>query len=175
LFDSSNRIESYKFEDSSCGWTGWMFVSNAFDASIYAMQMGDYAKYEGDKARDIIEDNFFSLEIEEDGNIYAEYALDGNIKNAYIEDGGDIILEYDYEQYREVVFNMESTDGVWPAPGTVITVKVNDSLSRQYTVLFYNKNEKYIECSYNDVTGIPQNGFIEFSAQRLRYTSFIVQ
>jgi hypothetical protein len=175
-FDASNRLESYKFEYDDGSWTGWMFVSNAFDASIYAMQMGDYAKYEGDKARDIIEENFFSLEIEEDGNIYATYALDGNIKDAYIEDDGDIILEYDYEQYREVVFHMENADGVWPAPGMVVKERTT---SKQYTVLYYNKNEMYIECSYNDVTGIPQDGFIEFnpgdSVHTLRYTSFVVQ
>jgi hypothetical protein len=99
-----------------------------------------------------------------------------NIKDAYIEDDGDIILEYDYEQYREVVFHMENADGVWPAPGMVVKERTT---SKQYTVLYYNKNEMYIECSYNDVTGIPQDGFIEFnpgdSVHTLRYTSFVVQ
>jgi len=54
-FDSSNRLESYKFEYDDGSWTGWMFVSNSFDASIYAMQMGDYAKYEGDKVSSTID------------------------------------------------------------------------------------------------------------------------
>lgn len=50
VLDSSNRLESYSFEYIDGSWTGWMFISNAYDASIYAMNMGDYAKAEADRA-----------------------------------------------------------------------------------------------------------------------------
>lgn len=92
-FDASNRLESYKFEDSSGGWTGWRFVANSYDASIYATKMGDYAKYEAQK-------NFFALDVEDDGDIVVTYSNgDGNIKDASINQNGDIILEYEYSTY----------------------------------------------------------------------------
>ena len=57
--------------------------------------MGDYAKYEGDR-------DFFALDVEDDGDIVVTYSKngDGNIKDAYIEQNGDIILEYENSTYR---------------------------------------------------------------------------
>jgi hypothetical protein len=178
-FDASNRLESYKFEDSSGGWTGWMFVANSYDASIYATKMGDYAKYEGERAQNMVDENFFTLDVEDDGDIVVTYSRngDGNIKNAYIEQDGDIILEYDYSTYREVIFNMKTNVGLYPAAGFVVNVQ---STSKNYTVLYYNKDEKYIECKYNDVTNLPQTGILEFRTpdnvlHTQEYNSFIVQ
>jgi hypothetical protein len=178
-FDASNRLESYKFEDSSGGWTGWMFVANSYDASIYATKMGDYAKYEGERAQNMVDENFFTLDVEDDGDIVVTYSRngDGNIKNAYIEQDGDIILEYEYSTYREVIFNMKTNVGLYPAAGFVVNVQ---STSKNYTVLYYNKDEKYIECKYNDVTNLPQTGILEFRTpdnvlHTQEYNSFIVQ
>ena len=171
-FDASNRLESYKFEDSSGGWTGWMFVANSYDASIYATKMGDYAKYEGDR-------DFFALDVEDDGDIVVTYSIngDGNIKDASIEQNGDIILKYEYSTYREVIFNMKTNKGLYPAAGLVVNVK---STPKNYTVLYYNKDEKYIKCKYNDVTNLPQTGILEFRTpdnilHTQEYNSFIVQ
>lgn len=179
LFDDNNRIESYKFVDSSGGFTGWAFVANAYDAAIYATKMGDYAKYEGDRTQKIFHENFFTLDVEDDGDIIATYSRngDGNIKNAYIEQDGDIILEYEYSTYREVIFNMKTNVGLYPSAGFVVRVQ---STSKDYTVLYYNKDEKYIECEYNDVTDLPQTGTLEFIASdgvlhTQEYNSFIVQ
>lgn len=47
--DSDGRLVSYSFEYIDGTWTGWMFVANSMDSSIYAMNMGDYAKYEADR------------------------------------------------------------------------------------------------------------------------------
>ena len=83
------------------------------------------------------------------------------------------MLEYDYAQYREVIFNISSSEGVWPEPGTVIQERTT---SKQYTVLYSDNIEKYIECAYADVTGVPQSGNIDFGVSNtLAYTSFVVQ
>ena len=171
-FDASNRLESYKFEDSSGEPTGWAFVANSYDASIYATKMGDYAKYEGDR-------DFFALDVEDDGDIVVTYSIngDGNIKDASIEQNGDIILKYEYSTYREVIFNMKTNEGMYPAAGIVVNVQ---STSKNYTVLYYNKDEKYIKCKYNDVTNLPQTGILEFRTpdnilHTQEYNSFIVQ
>ena len=171
-FDASNRLESYKFEDSSGEPTGWAFVANSYDASIYATKMGDYAKYEGDR-------DFFALDVEDDGDIVVTYSIngDGNIKDASIEQNGDIILEYEYSTYREVIFNMKTNKGLYPDAGFVVNVK---STPKNYTVLYYNKDEKYIKCKYNDVTNLPQTGILEFRTpdnilHTQEYNSFIVQ
>lgn len=171
-FDASNRLESYKFEDSSGEPTGWAFVANSYDASIYATKMGDYAKYEGDR-------DFFALDVEDDGDIVVTYSIngDGNIKDASIEQNGDIILKYEYSTYREVIFNMKTNKGLYPAAGLVVNVK---STPKNYTVLYYNKDEKYIKCKYNDVTNLPQTGILEFRTpdnilHTQEYNSFIVQ
>ena len=171
-FDASNRLESYKFEDSNGEPTGWAFVANSYDASIYATKMGDYAKYEGDR-------DFFALDVEDDGDIVVTYSIngDGNIKDASIEQNGDIILKYEYSTYREVIFNMKTNKGLYPAAGLVVNVK---STPKNYTVLYYNKDEKYIKCKYNDVTNLPQTGILEFRTpdnilHTQEYNSFIVQ
>ena len=46
--------------------------------------------------------------------------------------------------------------------------------------MYYNKDEKYIECKYNDVTNLPQTGILEFRTpdnilHTQEYNSFIVQ
>ena len=153
-FDASNRLESYKFEDSSGRWTGWMFVANSYDASIYATKMGDYAKYEGERAQNMVDENFFTLDVEDDGDIVVTYSRN-----------------------REVIFNMKTNEGMYPAAGFVVNVQ---STSKNYTVLYYNKDEKYIECKYNDVTNLPQTGILEFRTpdnilHTQEYNSFIVQ
>lgn len=176
-FDASNRLESYKFEDSSGKWTGWMFVANSYDASIYATKMGDYAKYEGERAQKMVDENFFALNVEDDGDITVTYSNgDGNIKNAYIDPDGDIILEHEYNAYRSVIFHMKTNEGMYPAAGFVVNVQ---STSKQFTVLYYNKDEKYIECTYADVTNLPQTGILEFRTpddllHTQEYNSFIV-
>lgn len=279
-FDASNRLESYKFEDSSGGLTGWMFVANSYDASIYATKMGDYAKYEGDRAKNMVDENFFTLDVEDDGDIVVTYSRngDGNIKDASINQNGDIMLEYEYSTYREVIFNMKTNVGLYPAAGFVVEVtckdydsstinaelindheygfwvpcKPNDELhvrcedigdvtincdlvtykkeasgeyvsvvfsggeatfiipdtpsttcyirisdiltikpestlnildhknKKRYTVLYYDKDKKYIECKYYDVTNLPQTGILEFRTpdnvlHTQEYNSFIVQ
>ena len=153
-FDASNRLESYKFEDSSGRWTGWMFVANSYDASIYATKMGDYAKYEGERAQNMVDENFFTLDVEDDGDIVVTYSRN-----------------------REVIFNMKTNEGMYPAAGFVVNVQ---STSKNYTVLYYNKDEKYIKCKYNDVTNLPQSGILEFRTpdnilHTQEYNSFIVQ
>ena len=153
-FDASNRLESYKFEDSSGRWTGWMFVANSYDASIYATKMGDYAKYEGERAQNMVDENFFTLDVEDDGDIVVTYS-----------------------RKREVIFNMKTNEGMYPAAGFVVNVQ---STSKNYTVLYYNKDEKYIKCKYNDVTNLPQSGILEFRTpdnilHTQEYNSFIVQ
>ena len=72
---------------------------------------------------------------------------------------------------------MKTNKGLYPAAGLVVNVK---STPKNYTVLYYNKDEKYIECKYNDVTNLPQTGILEFRTpdnilHTQEYNSFIVQ
>ena len=85
------ELPTYDFLDSSGNWNKWMFVANALDASIA-----------GNKAMELIENNFFSLEIDESatgtnaGAIWGSYYIDGGIKAAYEDPStGDIVLDYD--------------------------------------------------------------------------------
>ena len=88
--DSSGRMMNYSFEYDDGTWTGWMFVANAYDASIYAKEAGDYAKLEGDEARRLVEENFFTMEIDpETGDVWATYYLGGNIETVYCNDPSD--------------------------------------------------------------------------------------
>ena len=84
--DSSNNMLGYSLKDNSDEWTGWFFIANALDAMYWA-----------EKARKLVIDNFFALDIIESGEEYdgfvagdivASYCLEGNAYDVHI-DGFD--------------------------------------------------------------------------------------
>ena len=93
-YSDSSVAGSYEFVDDAGTWTGWAFVANALDAKIWAQ-----------KAQYLVENNFFALEIQENGDIVATYGLGGQIDKVWIvgessDDGtedigkdGDIVID----------------------------------------------------------------------------------
>ena len=103
--DASNNMIGYSLKDSVDEWTGWYFVANALDSMYWA-----------EKARKLVIDNFFALDIIERGEEYgdfvagdivASYCLEGNVSKVEVdcldantgkvkgEGRGDIILSMD--------------------------------------------------------------------------------
>ena len=81
-YDSSGLIESYSLSADDGSWLGWMFVANALDAKQW-----------GEKAKFLVENNFFALEFLENGDIEATYGLGGQIERVYTEGNGDISMD----------------------------------------------------------------------------------